>query len=83
MIEIKKVEYNDVPFVPCNDCSHWDDCQEQAYKEGYQQGRADASGQEMGITSDQQFITYKGRLYKLFQDKINTEFQGKIKEKKE
>lgn len=33
----RKIKYNDVPFVPCNDCVNWESCQEEAYE----QGRAD------------------------------------------
>lgn len=34
----RKIKYNDVPFVPCNDCANWESCQEEAYE----QGRLDA-----------------------------------------
>lgn len=30
-----KTQFNDVPFVPSCDCSSWDDCRSEAYKEGY------------------------------------------------
>lgn len=33
-----KIKYNDVPFVPGSDCSHYEECREDAY----QQGRLDA-----------------------------------------
>ena len=35
---MNKIKYNDVPFVPSNDCAHYEECREDAY----QQGRLDA-----------------------------------------
>lgn len=33
-LDIGDTRFNDVPFVPSQDCVHWEFCQEDAYKQG-------------------------------------------------
>lgn len=33
-LDIGDTRFNDVPFVPSQDCLHWEFCQEDAYKQG-------------------------------------------------
>ena len=31
---VNKIKYNDVPFIPSADCSHYEECREDAYQQG-------------------------------------------------
>lgn len=33
-LDIGDTRFDDVPFIPSQDCSHWESCQEEAYRKG-------------------------------------------------
>lgn len=37
-----KTKYDEIPFVPCNDCSAYESCTQEAYEQGKAEGREEA-----------------------------------------